>query len=231
VLVWTVPLAVEDAMLARLRSLLDEAESARADRFATPPLRGRYAAARGTLRLIVGHYAGIEARLVAFTLGPRGKPALAGDADLEFNLSHAGDVALIALARRRPVGVDIEAVARADRALGVATHVFSGDERQALQALPPAARPDAFTRMWTRKEAYVKALGMGFAYPTRSFTVSLRATDDDALLHDDATPGALSQWRVRALPAPAGFHAALAAAGRDWTVSNAGPLSPAEFGL
>ena len=91
-----------------------------------------------------------------------------------------------------------------------------------LAALPVDARRAAFFRVWTRKEAYIKARGEGFGYPTRSFSVSHRA-DDDALIEDDRDADARLRWRVRGQDAPSGFAAAVAAAGRDWSVIRVDP--------
>ena len=94
---------------------------------------------------------------------------------------------------------------------------FRRIEREALVALAPDARREAFFRIWTRKEAYVKARGEGLSYPTRFFSVSHR-DGDDALIDDERDGQARDRWRVSDLDAPPGFAAALAAEGRDWTI-------------
>lgn len=97
--------------------------------------------------------------------GAHGKPRLAGPGaatDVRFNLSHADDVVLLAFARGREVGVDVEAVRPFDHG-GVAEVVFAPAERAALAALPPERRDAAFFRLWTRKEAYAKMTGLGLA--------------------------------------------------------------------
>jgi 4'-phosphopantetheinyl transferase len=99
----------------------------------------------------------------------------------------------------------------------VARHAFSSRECEALAALAPDARREAFFRIWARKEAYVKARGEGLSYPTRSFSV-LHRDGDDALIDDERDEQARDRWRVTGLDAPPGFAAALAAEGRDWTV-------------
>jgi len=117
----------------------------------------------------------------------------------------------------RDVGIDIEVMARDVDIEGVARQAFSPVECEALTALSPEARPAAFFRVWTRKEAYVKARGDGLGYPTRTFSVSHLAGGDDALLADECEPGVQSGWRVLEIAAPDGFCAALAAPGRDWS--------------
>ena len=101
--------------------------------------------------------------------------------------------------------------------VGVARQAFSSIECEVLAALAPDARREAFFRIWTRKEAYVKARGEGLCYPTRSFRC-LHRDGDDALIDDERDGQARDRWRVSDLDAPPGFAAALAAEGRDWTI-------------
>jgi 4'-phosphopantetheinyl transferase len=222
VLVWRVALDVDAAAVATLESGLDDDERVRAARFVVPAARRRFVVARVALRQLLGHYTGTDPGALRLEAGARGKPALAVAHVLRFNVAHSGDWALIALARGREVGVDIEATPRDIDPLGVAAQVFSDAERHALQAVALGERHDAFARIWTRKEAYIKARGEGFSYPTRSFTVSHGPGDADALLADAADDGATGRWRVQDLAAPGGYFAALAAAGRDWTVRRVG---------
>jgi 4'-phosphopantetheinyl transferase len=185
-------------------------------------LRERYVTARGILRRLLSGYLLIEAREIVFGYGDRGKPHLVGVEGLAFNVSHADDMAIYAIASGREVGIDIESIGRTVAIEGVARTAFSAHECEVLAALPVDARRAAFFRLWTRKEAYIKARGEGFGYPTRSFSVSHRA-DDDALIGDDRDAHARLRWRVRGQDAPPGFAAAVAAAGRDWSVVRIGP--------
>jgi 4'-phosphopantetheinyl transferase len=226
VLVWRLELVVDSVTLDRLQHLLDDSERERAARFGREAVRRRFVVARSMLRLLLGHYAGADPGALRLMTGPWGKPALPVGHRLQFNLAHTGDLAMVALDVERELGIDVESVARDVDVLGVGAHAFSDAEQRALLAVPERERHDAFARIWTRKEAYIKARGEGFSYPTRSFTVSLLPGDEDALLVDDAFPGALAHWRVGEITAPGGFHAALAVAGRRWAVRQAGTLSP-----
>jgi 4'-phosphopantetheinyl transferase len=156
----------------------------------------------------------IEPREIQFVAGAQGKPAIAGGP--EFNLAHSGDVALIALARDRAVGVDVEQVRAMPDADGIAARFFSAGEQAALAALPAAERQAAFFNIWTRKEAFIKATGAGLSFPLDGFTVSLGAGEDDCLLSAAGGPAVAARWRVQALSAPPGYAAAVAAEGRDW---------------
>jgi 4'-phosphopantetheinyl transferase len=227
VLVWRLELVADVAVLDRLQRLLDDSERARAARFGPEAVRRRFVVARSMLRLLLGHYAGTDPGALPLATGLRGKPALPLGYRLQFNLAHTGDLAMVALVSGEcKLGIDVESVTHDVDVQGVAAHAFSAAEQQALRDTPERQRHDAFARIWTRKEAYIKARGEGFSYPTRSFTVSLLPGDEDALLVDDASPGAAAHWRVGEITAPDGFHAALAVAGRRWAVRQVGTLAP-----
>ena len=215
--VWTASLSAERAAMAEFSAVLTAEERARADRFRAPQLRQRFIVGRAILRRLLSTYLRVDASALHLGYGAHGKPDVASASGLCFNLSHADDMAMYAFAWRRDVGIDIEAIGRAVEIEGVARQAFSPVECDALTALAPEARPAAFFRIWTRKEAYVKARGDGLGYPTRTFSVSHLAGGDDALLADERDAGARSGWRLLEIAAPDGFCAALAAPGRDWS--------------
>jgi 4'-phosphopantetheinyl transferase len=215
--VWTASLQSAGEAWIDLDAELAVDERARADRFRTEQLRRRFVVGRALLRRLLAAYAPAGSAALQIGYGSNDKPYLVDAPDLRFNVSHADDAALYAIAPGRDVGIDIEATTREVDVVGVARQAFSPDERAALAALAPAERRSAFFRIWTRKEAYVKARGAGLSYPTRSFSVSHRG-DDDALLDDEHEAQARERWRVVGLHAPAGFAAALCARGRGWTV-------------
>jgi 4'-phosphopantetheinyl transferase len=215
--VWTASLAAAGARLSDLCAELVPDERTRADRLRTPQLRRRFIVARVLLRRLLTTYAPAHASELRLGTGSHGKPCLADAADLRFNVSHAEDTAMYAIASGREVGIDVEATRRDIDIAGVARQAFSPGERAVLAALAPDARREAFFRIWTRKEAYVKARGEGLSYTTRSFTLS-HDGDDDALIGDERDERAQDRWRVSGLEAPPGFAAALATEGRDRTV-------------
>jgi 4'-phosphopantetheinyl transferase len=126
-----------------------------------------------------------------------GKPYLSGRSDLDFSLSHSGGLALIAVARGRRVGADVERVRPRTDVLAIARGSLSARERQTIECLrTDEARRAAFFRCWTRKEAYLKARGVGLAGGL------------------DTDPEEASGWQIRTLPAPPGYVAAVAAEGQ-----------------
>jgi 4'-phosphopantetheinyl transferase len=215
--VWIASLDAANASLSDYCAALVPDERMRANRFRTPQLRRRFVVARAFLRRLLAAYAPVDFPALRIDYGTNGKPYLADAPGIRFNLSHADDVAMYAIASGGEVGLDIEATMRNVDVDGVARHAFSASECESLAALAPDARREAFFRIWTRKEAYVKARGEGLSYPTRSFTVS-HDGDDNALVADERDERAQDRWRVTGLDAPPGFAAALATEGRDWTV-------------
>ena len=214
--VWAAALALPANELSGLAALLDPAERERAARFVQPLHRDRFIAAHGLLRQVLARCLRLQPAQVQFTPGANGKPSLAGAGPLQFNLAHSGDVTLIAVANGRAVGVDVEQARDMIDAEAIAARFFSAQEQAALAALPASEKQAGFFRLWTRKEAWIKATGAGLSFPLAQLTMSLAEPNDDCLLSVDGAPAAAAQWRVRALPAPAGYAAAVAAEGRDW---------------
>jgi len=212
---WRGSLDLQDAALHEAYAVLSGDEIERARRYKFPRDRGRFVGARAFLRRTLAEYLSVSPRELAFIYGPFGKPGLsppfAGET-LEFNLSHSGDVAVLAVARDAPVGVDVEQVIRVANLQGIASRFFSAYENARLNAAPAYARELAFYYCWTRKEAFLKALGDGLAHPLDSFDVSL----DERQARLVAIRGdreAASMWSlVHLCPAP-GYVAALAIKG------------------
>lgn len=189
-------------------ALLTADESARAARFVFAEHRRRFIASRAGLRRILAAYTGRSAAALTFTVGPYGKPGLPFPG-VDFNLSHSHELALVGVRRAGPVGVDIEWPRLMDDPLTLAQTVFAPAERTALAALPPDERLAAFFRVWTRKEAFIKAIGTGFSERLERFEVSLGL--EAHVLHvepDVAQPA--SSWTLRSLELASGYVAAVA---------------------
>ncbi len=152
-------------------------ERERAARFHFEKHRRRVIVARGILRSIIARYFGIDAWRDPgiSTYSAKGKPALAEPKieDFGFNLSHSGDLALYAFAPGAPIGVDVEIIRPVDEMDAIAKRFFSPLEYDMLQRVPPVDQIEAFFCCWTRKEAYIKAEGLGFWIPLDSFAVSV----------------------------------------------------------
>ena len=155
--IWRAPLD-NAARLAGAEAVISRDESLKAGRFAFAPDRDRFIAAHGALRMVLAPYLAADPCALEFKIGLSGKPALVQTfTDLRFNLSHSGDLALIAVTRGRDVGVDVELV-QADIAFEqIVEHYFDPAEAWSLRTAPPTARVSRFFDLWTRKEACLKA--------------------------------------------------------------------------
>jgi 4'-phosphopantetheinyl transferase len=154
--VWTIDLAHDDATVSAWTRELDEAERAQAARFRFDHHRRQFVVRRYARRAILADYLGAAPRELRFMQGGFGKPSLR-DARLEYNATHSEDLALLAVSGERPVGIDVERV----RGLGTDYEWLSATERERVRLLAPEDRTAAALRLWTRKEAWVKALGVG----------------------------------------------------------------------
>ena len=190
---------------------LIEDERIRAERFNFRRDRKRFIVGRGVLRMILGRYLHIEPNRVQFSYGPHGKPYLAdGDGALQFNLARSHELALYAFTRGREIGVDIEYFRALTDAEQIADSFFSPRENAILQALPASQRQQAFYNCWTRKEAYIKAIGKGLAQPLDQFDVSLAPGESTRLLKVEGSPEEGSRWSLYSLTPVAGYVAAVA---------------------
>lgn len=190
-------------------ALLDHDERRRASLLRDPADWAAYVRAHAFLRRVVGQHLETAPEEVAFVRepcpccgAPCGRPAVGEPAkDLHFSLSRSGGWALVAIAAD-PVGADIEALPDHDTLADV-SRVLHGDERAEITSAPTHERPEVFARIWTRKEAYLKAIGVGLAHDV--------ATDYLASAESRARP---KGWRVENVPAPRGYAAATAVVSR-----------------
>nr|AFB69926.1 4'-phosphopantetheinyltransferase 8N [uncultured bacterium] len=217
--VWRAVLNVKAADLDRLQATLSHDERLRVARFRFLRDRRCFIAARGVLRHILAVYVGCEPAALRFCYSGTGKPALATDVgapDLRFNLSHSHGLAIYVVARGREVGVDLESIQPRFVEDQIAERFFSAREVSALRALPISTQPEAFFNCWTRKEAFVKAKGLGLTIPLNSFEVSLTPGQPAELLSFHADPSEASRWKLAALVPSPGYIAAIAAEGKEW---------------
>ena len=203
-------LVADEAQVQALAALLDAHEIVRAQRFNQEIHRRRFLVAHGVLRLVLAGALGRKPEELRFNLGLYGKPALANEPHLRFNLSHSGDRALIALAWDRDLGVDLEQYNSRTDILGLAQRFFAADESAVLVGLPESLQKEAFFSCWSRKEAVIKALGTGLTTPLDSFAVEVDPRRPAALLRPPSAGGDLT---LTALPLDDGWAGAIAAPG------------------
>lgn len=211
VTVWRIPLDPTSPPAATEVARLSGEERARAARFRFDRDRHRWLGAHVAMRRILAGHLGVAPEAIRYALGPRGKPALAEprDTTLAFNLSDSDDQALLALTQGTPLGVDLEHVRPLDDLDGVARSHFAPEERRALFALPEAERLDGFYRLWTRKEAFIKAVGTGLGFGLERFAVTLEPVRP-RLLHVDGDTAAADRWCIVDIAIEGPFIGALA---------------------
>jgi 4'-phosphopantetheinyl transferase len=193
-------------------------EILRADRLRFPAEQRRFRNSHRFLRRVLAPYVGLHPRDVPFSFGPAGKPELGGAAagsEIAFNLTHSGDLALLAVVRQRQVGIDLERVPESLDFMTMATRYFSRTEADTLGQLPESTRLEAFLRCWTRKEAYAKGRGGGMTTPFNRFSVTLAPGTPASVLEDEMTPEEPHLWRLYDLAVPAGHIASLAVTGDE----------------
>jgi len=190
--------------------VLSEDERERAGRFRFERDRAHYAVARAALRTILGSYLDIAPDRLAFEYTAHGKPSLR-DAPVSFNLSHSGDIALVAVAGGAAVGVDVEQVRDDIECERLARRFFSDREQAELFALESdVARVRAFFTCWTRKEAFIKGVGEGLSIPLADFDVPVVAGQPARLLAFRTDESAAARWSIADVPVPEGYAAAVA---------------------
>jgi 4'-phosphopantetheinyl transferase len=217
--VWSVSLEQPVAHLHQLRQLLSNDEQDRAERFHFERDRRRSIVVHGTLRTILGRYLDIEPGRLQFRCGPHGKPYLTQELDhgaLQFNLAHSNEVAVYAFTCGRQIGIDVEYIRPIPDVEQIAVRFFSAGENAALCALPESLRLETFFNCWTRKEAYIKAIGEGLSHPLDQFQVSLAPGEAARLLWVEGSPEKVGRWSLTALSPAPGYVAALAVEGFDY---------------
>ncbi|KTD72832.1 phosphopantetheinyl transferase [Legionella tucsonensis] len=166
---WQFSLAHE---LENAYELLNSEEQARAERFYFSRHKRRFSTARAIMRIILASYLNIPAKQLEFAYNNHGKPEVINAAKLQFNISHTGDLALLAVGRSFPIGVDIEKYS-ARPYEGIAKNLFSDQEYEEFIKVPLALKPAIFFHVWAQKEAFIKACGLGLSYPTKNFSVPI----------------------------------------------------------
>ena len=219
--VWRASLARPPGELERLYALLSDDERSRAGRFRFPVHRDRFVAGRGIQRELLARYLGAPPAALRYRLSEHGKPALDGPreaGDLRFNVSNAADGLLVAVTRGREVGVDLEALRPMPDGEAIAGRFFSAPENEAFRALAPDERDLGFFACWTRKEAFIKAVGEGLSMPLDRFDVTLAPREPARLLRTRPDPAEAARWTLRELDPGPGWVAAVATEGSGWTL-------------
>jgi len=193
---------------------LENDEKARAARFHFARDRNHFTACRGILRELLGRYLGSSPESIEFLYGAHGKPAHRprdSSSPIRFNISHSHGLAVLAFVRGCEIGIDLESIRQEFAGEEIAERYFSARELVELRALPAELKPEGFFLCWTRKEAYVKARGLGLQVPLDSFSVSLTPRQPELLQSEDS-----HRWSLHSFKPASDFVAAIVQEGQDF---------------
>jgi 4'-phosphopantetheinyl transferase len=220
---WRIDLASVASSEERWKEFLTEEERSRAARFHFSRDRQHFTATRALLRIVLAGYANSNPAKLQLEYASNGKPSFRRSAtqdSVEFNVSHSGEIAMLAFTRGRALGVDVEYLRDNFDHEAIARRFFSEHEQHQLATLPQAERYQAFFRCWTRKEAYIKAEGVGLSLPLHQFDVSLRPGETNALLATRPDGSEATKWSLQEIPAAEGYVAALCVRGHGWNLKS-----------
>lgn len=197
--------SVKDFTAKQFWPILSNPEKIRANRFVFPEHQDRFIIVHGILRNLLADYLHAKPEDLSFKTNKFGKPKIN---NINFNISHSRDLALFAISNNYDVGVDIEFINK-DIDLDIAERFFSAHEAQALLKLPITQQPKAFFNCWTRKEAFIKAIGTGLSFPLHKFDVDISYNKDSLLLNIRDAKYKPSDWKIFNLNVAKDYAAAL----------------------
>jgi 4'-phosphopantetheinyl transferase len=216
--VWRAELAWPGVVTGRLKDCLTDEETNQAARFHFAHDQRRFVIRRAVLRRLLASYLGVRTEIVRLLPGPNGKPFVCGQdmpEGIRFNCSHSGDRGLIVIAQGRELGADLEQHRDLNDAEDLAKAFFSDSEIKELNDLPRSLKTVGFFNCWTRKEAFVKAIGLGLSFPLNRFSVSLTPGQPAALLDVAEDHEAMKKWTIASLDVGVDYSAALVFEGRN----------------
>jgi 4'-phosphopantetheinyl transferase len=209
--IWFVSLRATDEWVRYGVEILSPDERARAGAFAFKRYSDEFTIGRASLRILLSRYCGLDCAKLEFQYGRRGKPSISHLCpSLRFNMSHSSGLAVYAIASGCELGIDLEGLRDMPDLEEIASRYFCAEEYCDLINLPQSARQAAFTRCWTRKEAFIKALGDGLFFELDRFRVAVKPEEAPRLLHIDGNSVSAGQWSLCDVAAPPGMTCCLA---------------------
>ncbi len=195
--IWRVHLPVHESALLKLESYLSHEELKRMQNLSFMKDKQNFVASRGILRFLLGRYLSCKPDELTFSYKKHGKPHIPAN-DISFNVSHSGEYILYVFTKKAAVGIDIEKI-RDDSTVQKVIRTFSQQEQKTLVSLSHHEQKLAFFRLWTRKEAYLKAIATGLSYPLALVEVTCLPTEKAALLKIE-DQHLITQWQLEDIP-------------------------------
>ncbi len=205
----------DELLLSRYDALLSTDERATQGRFVFARDRRRYLVTRALVRTVLSRYARVPPEAWRFSAGPHGRPAISAPMPapaLEFNISHSGELVMLGVTSGRTLGIDTESTARRPANIDGLDRYFAPEESAALLALPAQARPRRFFELWTLKESYIKARGLGLAIALDAFRFELGGERGLTFHMRPELGDSPERWRLWQMSPRSGYLAAVCAA-------------------
>jgi 4'-phosphopantetheinyl transferase len=209
--VWSISLLQTPHDLTALECVLSDQERTRAAAFLRTSPRRQYIVARAALRTLLGRYLDVSPSALGFALNANGKPSLQPASRIRFNVSHAGDMVLIAISDGVELGVDVEAHRWTNDLDSLAASILCPPDLEHWRAAAAEERTAEFFRIWTCKEAMSKAIGCGMAMDFRSLRIRLAPGRAATLASVEPSWGRTESWFLQELNTGSGYSAAIAA--------------------
>lgn len=217
--IWCASLERPQQVITTFATLLSPDENAHAGRFHFDRDRNHFILARGLLRVLLGNYLNVAPTQIEFVYGPQGKPALGvgySDGILQFNISHSKNLAVYAFNWNRHVGIDVEFMREMPDEDDFARRFFSSRESALVESLSGDQKKNAFFKIWTCKEAILKASGDGLTKPMDETEVTLGVDGAFHLSAIDGDSEQASHWHLETFEPAVGYQGAFAVEGHDW---------------
>jgi 4'-phosphopantetheinyl transferase len=211
--IWQIDIETQLQYLHTYWSYLSNIEQSRASKFRFEIHKNKYIVRTAVLRILLSNYMRCQPKEIEFKIGEFGKPKL-NNSNLGFNLSHSKNKAIIAISKHLQLGVDIEYIDEKIEAKQIANHYFSVEDRKQLYALNDEKLADGFFNIWTKKEAFIKAIGTGLTYPLDSFDVNLDILEKNALTRLENSFAEAKEWNLFSIETFNDFKSALAYNGK-----------------
>ncbi len=209
IVVWMARLSQAQDSIASLEPCLDALDRERGARFRFPEDRARFVLGRALVRKCLGAYLQQAPETIELSYTERDRPVLAHDEGIQFSLTHTHDLVAVAVTANAQIGIDLERVKATPDLPALAERILSAQDLQAFQALPPQEALAAFFRVWTRKEAYLKATGEGITEALQLISVSM-GPEEISSITDDREKSTAANWRLLSLPVPADYMGCVA---------------------
>lgn len=226
---WAFTIEPTELAAMEFRPFLSVDEQLRANHFRFAHLHNAYIICRGLVRLLLGRYLDTDPGTIEFDYQPKGKPVIANLRLLDFNLSHTAGMMLCGVTKACEIGVDIERLRPLCDIQELARRFFSVEEADELLSLPCEQLTSAFYRCWTRKEAYLKAVGEGLSAPLHSFRVTLRPMEEVRFIHIGGDTELAQSWRLSEVELGESYIATLAYSGPERAVRLTRNVTPLDF--